>query len=88
MCHYDFNVEDYFTLSRACYACPDNLTDCTLPECIPADGVPIPLLTVNRQLPGPSIQVKRYVDGKSMLLMVLSRTYKRNSCFFSSFELT
>ena len=59
VCHYDFRVQEYFTMSRACYNCPDNLTDCSREECIAADGVTIPVLAVNRQLPGPSIQVSQ-----------------------------
>ncbi|XP_047501209.1 laccase-1-like [Penaeus chinensis] len=56
-CMYEFNIIEYHTLSRACYDCPSTLSDCTREECIVADGVSRPLLTVNRQLPGPAIQV-------------------------------
>ena len=62
-CHYDFRVQEYYTLSRACYNCPDDLADCSREECIAADGVSIPLLAVNRQLPGPSIQVSRVLPS-------------------------
>merc|ERR1711962_1577926 len=45
-------------MSRACFDCgPDNLDDCAREECVPADGVPRAFLAVNRQLPGPAIQV-------------------------------
>lgn len=57
VCRYKFVVEWYQTMSRACYDCPMNLTDCRRPQCIPADGVSRPVLVVNRQMPGPSIQV-------------------------------
>lgn len=57
VCRYRFVVEWYQTMSRACYDCPMNLTDCRRPQCIPADGVSRPVLVVNRQMPGPSIQV-------------------------------
>ncbi|XP_053649062.1 uncharacterized protein [Cherax quadricarinatus] len=57
ICTYQFHVQEYHTLSRACYQCPDNAADCYRQDCIPADGVARPLLAVNRQLPGPAIQV-------------------------------
>ncbi|XP_042890220.1 oxidoreductase OpS5-like [Penaeus japonicus] len=56
-CKYDFTIIEYHTLSRACYDCPNTLSDCGREECIVADGVSRPLLSVNRQLPGPAIQV-------------------------------
>ncbi|XP_042889082.1 laccase-like [Penaeus japonicus] len=56
-CMYEFNIVEYHTLSRACYDCPNTLSDCEREECVPADGVSRPLLSVNRQLPGPAIQV-------------------------------
>lgn len=56
-CLYDFRLQEYHTLSRACYNCPENLVDCLREECIVGDGVKRPILTVNRQLPGPSLQV-------------------------------
>ncbi|XP_027212523.2 uncharacterized protein [Penaeus vannamei] len=56
-CKYEFNIIEYHTLSRACYDCPNTLSDCAREECIVADGASRPLLTVNRQLPGPAIQV-------------------------------
>ncbi|KAL5012095.1 hypothetical protein ScPMuIL_010646 [Solemya velum] len=56
-CEYNFTVEHYFTLSKACYNCPYNQSDCDRPHCIPADGVKRGILVVNRMLPGPAIQV-------------------------------
>ncbi|KAK7083882.1 Mco1p [Halocaridina rubra] len=56
-CMYEFHLQEYHTLGRACYSCPQELSDCARPECIAADGVSRPLLAVNRQLPGPAIQV-------------------------------
>jgi hypothetical protein len=43
---------------RACRSCPANLTDCFRNQCITADGHERGILTVNHQIPGPSIQVK------------------------------
>ncbi|MPC44193.1 Laccase-4 [Portunus trituberculatus] len=56
-CYYHFHAQQYYTMSRACYSCPDNLDDCSREECIVADGTSIPVLAINRQMPGPSIQV-------------------------------
>ncbi|KAJ1521928.1 hypothetical protein ONE63_002262 [Megalurothrips usitatus] len=56
-CRYDFHVESYHSMSKACYGCPGNATDCARPDCIAADGVSRALVVVNRQLPGPSLQV-------------------------------
>lgn len=56
-CEYRFKVEWYYTMSKACYDCPYNLTDCYRPDCVPANGVEKPIIVINRSLPGPSIQV-------------------------------
>lgn len=57
ICKYHFKMEWYYTMSKACYDCPYNLTDCFRPDCVPADGVERPIIVINRSLPGPSIQV-------------------------------
>lgn len=57
ICRYYFKVEWYQTLSKACYDCPYNGTDCGRPHCVPGDGVKRPILVVNRQMPGPSLEV-------------------------------
>lgn len=57
ICYYNFKVESYTTMSRACYNCPENKTDCSRQDCVPADGISRPIITVNRQMPGPSIEV-------------------------------
>ena len=56
-CKYFFTIEWYKTLSKACYDCPTNKTDCSRPNCIAANGVERALISVNRMLPGPMIQV-------------------------------
>ncbi|XP_033225671.1 laccase-1 [Belonocnema kinseyi] len=56
-CRYKFIVESYHTMSKACYNCPRNMTDCYRPHCITADGVERPIVVVNRQMPGPSLEV-------------------------------
>ncbi|XP_014215269.1 L-ascorbate oxidase-like [Copidosoma floridanum] len=56
-CHYRFTIELYSTMSRACYNCPYNVTDCSRPHCIPADGKEKVVMVINRLLPGPTIEV-------------------------------
>ncbi|KAL6260451.1 hypothetical protein P5V15_007976 [Pogonomyrmex californicus] len=56
-CYYTFKLESYYAMSKACYDCPFNITDCFRPHCIPADGMKRSLMVVNRQMPGPSIEV-------------------------------
>ncbi|CAG9808695.1 unnamed protein product [Chironomus riparius] len=56
-CHYDFIIEQYETMSKACYNCPRNMTDCYRPHCISADGMRRSIIVVNRMFPGPTIEV-------------------------------
>ncbi|CAG5132069.1 unnamed protein product, partial [Candidula unifasciata] len=57
LCHYDFLLENYYVLSKACYNCPYNQSDCLRPQCVSAGGLARIIKTVNRILPGPAIQV-------------------------------
>ncbi|XP_053671441.1 uncharacterized protein LOC128721687 [Anopheles nili] len=56
-CHYRFRLEWYRTLSKACYNCPYNATDCARPHCIAGDGVRRNVAVINRMMPGPAIEV-------------------------------
>ncbi|XP_063243590.1 uncharacterized protein LOC134542927 [Bacillus rossius redtenbacheri] len=56
-CRYTFAVEWYVTMSKACYDCRTNVSDCFRPDCVPADGYSRPVVVVNRQMPGPTIEV-------------------------------
>ncbi|XP_043195467.1 laccase-1-like isoform X2 [Amphibalanus amphitrite] len=56
-CYYHFRMEYYYTLSMACYGCPGNRTDCFRPHCVAGDGMRRGLVTVNRQMPGPPVEV-------------------------------
>ena len=56
-CEYDWTLELYSTLSRACYFCPQNYTDCLRENCILADGIKKSIEVINKLLPGPAIQV-------------------------------
>ncbi len=57
ICEYNFTIEWYSTLSKACYNCPNNLTDCERPDCVAANGIVRSIVVVNRMLPGPAIQL-------------------------------
>ncbi|XP_069677181.1 uncharacterized protein [Periplaneta americana] len=57
ICYYKWTLENYVTLGKACGDCPNNATHCYQKECIPADGFERGVLSVNRKIPGPSIQV-------------------------------
>ncbi|KDR11749.1 laccase-1-like isoform X2 [Zootermopsis nevadensis] len=71
-CYYRWTIEDYNTLGAACGACPLNETSCFNPQCVTADGYERGILTVNRGIPGPSIQVcqgdRIIVDVKNNML--------------------
>uniref|UniRef100_A0A8D8WL32 Laccase-2 n=1 Tax=Cacopsylla melanoneura TaxID=428564 RepID=A0A8D8WL32_9HEMI len=56
-CTYNFHIEWYYTMSKACFDCPYNVTDCGRLHCIPADGMKRAITIVNRQMPGPSVDV-------------------------------
>ncbi|XP_026666521.1 laccase-1-like isoform X2 [Ceratina calcarata] len=75
-CHYTFTLEDYHTMSKACYDCPYNLTDCERPHCIPANGFSRSILAVNRQMPGPSIQV---CQGDRVIVDVINLLYTEST---------
>ena len=57
---YQFVSESHRTMSKAYFNCPFNQTDCFRPHYVPADGFDRGILTVNRMMPGPSIQVSNF----------------------------
>jgi hypothetical protein len=57
VCRYKFELEWYYTMSKACYNCPLHLEDCSRKHCVVGDGVRRPIIVVNRQMPGPSVEV-------------------------------
>lgn len=57
MCNYTFVVEWYETLSKACYECPYNVSDCDRSHCIGTDGARRSVVVINRMMPGPTIDV-------------------------------
>ncbi|XP_076303578.1 uncharacterized protein LOC143221863 [Lasioglossum baleicum] len=58
-CYYKFVIERYNTAGPACQLCTPNITNNICPncQCVSGDGRERAALTVNRMLPGPSIQV-------------------------------
>ncbi|XP_076303579.1 uncharacterized protein LOC143221864 [Lasioglossum baleicum] len=58
-CYYEFVVERFPVYGQACkYCTPDSSTYiCSNCQCVLADGVNRNILSVNRMMPGPSIQV-------------------------------
>ncbi|XP_069954298.1 uncharacterized protein [Cherax quadricarinatus] len=57
ICQFNFDVHFYQTMSRACYDCPRNVTDCDRPECVVGDGIRRMVVTINKLIPGPPIEV-------------------------------
>ena len=59
ICYYHFTLEYYTVLGAACQVCTPNATNTVWShcQCVLADGVERGILTANRMLPGPSIQV-------------------------------
>ncbi|CAH0555836.1 unnamed protein product [Brassicogethes aeneus] len=57
ICRLKLNIEMYQTMAKECQNCPLNSTDCENKNCASADGSPRGIITANRQLPGPPIQV-------------------------------
>lgn len=70
ICRVKLTLEVYQTLSRSCGDCPRNMSDCSKKYCITADGFQRGLLTANRQLPGPIIQV---CENDILLVDVVNR---------------
>ncbi|KAJ4431313.1 hypothetical protein ANN_19910 [Periplaneta americana] len=57
-------------LNEACQNCTRNITQCYNPQCVAADGYERGILTVNRMLPGPSIQVTYQNNHNLFVLQV------------------
>ncbi|XP_026494888.1 uncharacterized protein Stw isoform X1 [Vanessa tameamea] len=59
ICYYHFTLEFYTVLGAACQVCTPNATNVVWShcQCVLADGVERGILSANRMLPGPSIQV-------------------------------
>ncbi|XP_029056021.1 laccase-5-like isoform X2 [Osmia bicornis bicornis] len=57
ICRLKLTLEVFQSLSKSCGDCPVNETACLHNHCVTADGQRRGILTANRQLPGPTIQV-------------------------------
>jgi L-ascorbate oxidase len=73
VCSYNFTVEHWLSMSKTCLNCTHNIDDCYLDWCIPTDGVQRLIITINRMLPGPTIDVCQgdtiSVNVKNMLAL-------------------
>lgn len=50
-------MEWYQAMSKACFDCPRNASHCALPHCITGDGTLRSVMVINRQMPGPTVEV-------------------------------
>lgn len=57
ICRVKLTLEVFQSLSKSCGDCPLNQTACLAKHCVSTDGQRRGILTANRQMPGPSIQV-------------------------------
>ncbi|XP_017762166.1 PREDICTED: laccase-4-like [Eufriesea mexicana] len=57
ICRVKLTLEVFQSLSKSCGDCPRNETACSTDHCVSADGQRRGILTANRRLPGPTIQV-------------------------------
>ncbi|XP_026671375.1 laccase-4-like isoform X1 [Ceratina calcarata] len=57
ICRVKLTLEVFQSLSKSCGDCPQNETACFADHCVSTDGHRRGILTANRQLPGPTIQV-------------------------------
>ncbi|XP_069675364.1 uncharacterized protein [Periplaneta americana] len=59
ICYYKWVAEPYTTLGPQCGNCPTNVTACDNPQCVVANGFEKSIITINRMVPGPFIDVCR-----------------------------
>lgn len=58
ICYFKFVLEYYHVMGSACGGCATgNHLDCLHPQCVTADGHERGFMTINRQFPGPKIEV-------------------------------
>ncbi|PIK43385.1 laccase-type phenoloxidase [Apostichopus japonicus] len=58
-CVYTWDVTYYYSMNSKCGNCSTNPDDCEIDGCVPLGGRKRPLVTVNKQVPGPKIIVCR-----------------------------
>lgn len=60
ICHFTWTMEHYHVMGPACRGCANgNRSDCFHHDCITADGVERGVMSINRKIPGPAINVCR-----------------------------
>ncbi|XP_055857102.1 uncharacterized protein LOC129919980 [Episyrphus balteatus] len=73
ICYYHWTLEHYNAMGPACGACQQGVTaDCFKPQCIIGDGFQKGVMSINRMIPGPAIQVclgdQVVIDVKNMAM--------------------
>lgn len=71
LCEYEWQLEWYTTMSKACLDCPFNRTNCMRKDCVSANGLNRAIIVVNRMLPGPAISVCRGDEVKIRVFNML-----------------
>jgi FtsP/CotA-like multicopper oxidase with cupredoxin domain len=60
ICYFHWTMEHYHTLGPACKNCgTGSVEDCYSEQCIPGDGTPRGVMSINRKFPSPNIHVCR-----------------------------
>lgn len=80
ICYYNFHVEWYQSMSKACFDCPLNPSDCNRADCVMADGVSRTVTVVNRKMPGPSIEVSCNLLKIAFLSLFVVRPQQLSFC--------
>uniref|UniRef100_A0A1A9WAB1 Uncharacterized protein n=1 Tax=Glossina brevipalpis TaxID=37001 RepID=A0A1A9WAB1_9MUSC len=58
VCYFHFVLENYQAMGVACGKCAQGVeSDCYKPQCIIGDGIERGVMSINRRIPGPDIQV-------------------------------
>ena len=84
ICEYNWTIEWYSVLSKACLDCPYNKTNCMRKDCVSANGVSRSIITINRQLPGPMI----YVCENDIIKVNLYNSMHGSGCMDLALPLT
>ncbi|CAH1400318.1 unnamed protein product [Nezara viridula] len=57
LCHITLYIEQFTTYGVACLGCPEIMENCFKYGCISANGYPRAIISINRQMPGPQIEI-------------------------------
>ncbi|XP_055904977.1 uncharacterized protein LOC129940613 [Eupeodes corollae] len=73
ICFFEFALEYYQAMGVACGKCAQgDVKDCENPQCIVGDGTEKGVMSINRQLPGPAIQVCK---GDTIIIDVVNKAH-------------